>query len=360
MPPDQQDAPQTDIPVHVLDAKPTPYDGRGRWLLRAANLRGRNFYAARFREYREMRKLLQSLQPSAVLCYYGEISLRTVDVASSLGIPTIAYIHGDVGLKQNRWYRWSLIHMLQRFAEIVVVSEQERTWLLSVGAGADRVHVIPCGAPTGQFSPVTERSPGPVRFAMVSRLVEQKGCRQSVSAFAEVASKRPEVALEIFGDGPLRDELERLVQAHQVADRVTFHGDVDNAVLAQELPRCDVFLQHSLIGEGASVSIVEAMASGLPVVTTALGGNVDLVLDGVTGFTVGEGDTAAMARAMLQLTDDEALRVDMSRRARVRAVESFDAAVLARRLEQVVLTVSDTTGRHRSAGKPLTAFGAAT
>ena len=134
MPPEVTEPPAVDVPVHVLDADPTPYDGKGRWAFRAANLRGRNFYAARGRERRQIKNLLQSLKPSSLLCYYGEVALRTVDVAHELGIPTIAYFHGDSALKRNRWYRWSLKRRLRRFAEIIVVNQEERAWMLGTSA----------------------------------------------------------------------------------------------------------------------------------------------------------------------------------------------------------------------------------
>jgi glycosyltransferase involved in cell wall biosynthesis len=341
MPAEERSIPAIDVPVHVLNADPTPYDGNGRWAFRAANLRGRNFYAARGKEAREIKSLLQALNPSSLLCYYGEVALRTIDVADELGIPTIAYFHGGSSLKVNRWYRWSLKRRVHRFAEIIVVNEEERAWMLGAGVPPGRVHVIPCGAATSVFSPTSEKLPGGVRFVMVSRLADEKGCRESIAAFAEVAANSRDAALEIYGDGPARGELMRIVEAHQLADRVTFHGHVDSATLATTLPRFDVFIQHSLNSEGSSVSIAEAMACGLPVVTTSVGGNVDLVLDGDTGFIVAERDIPAMARAMLCLTENAALRRQMGRAARTRAVESFDATRMTSRVEQLVHRVGE-------------------
>ena len=343
MPPEVRDIPAIGVPVHVLDADPTPYDGKGRWAFRAANLRGRNFYAARGKEDREIKNLLQSLNPSSLLCYYGEVALRTIDVAHELGIPTIAYFHGDFGFKRNRWYRWSLRRRLRRFAEIIVVTEEERAWMLRAGVPRERIQVIPCGAATNLFLPTSERPPGGVRFVMVSRLADEKGCRESIAAFAEVAANSRDASLDIYGDGPALSELVRLVEAHQLADRVTFHGHVDSATLATTLPRYDVFIQHSLHREGSPVSIAEAMACGLPVVTTSVGGNVDLVIDSATGFIVAERDIPAMAQAMLRLTESAALRERMGRAARIRAVESFDATDMTSRLEQLV---------HRVGGLP--------
>jgi glycosyltransferase involved in cell wall biosynthesis len=174
---------------------------------------------------------------------------------------------------------------------------------------------------------------------MVSRLADEKGCKESIAAFAEVAANSRHASLDIYGDGPALSELVRLVEAHQLADRVTFCGHVDSATLATMLPRYDAFIQHSLGNEAFGVSIAEAMACGLPVVATSVGGIVDLVIDGTTGFLVAERDVPAMAQAMLRLTESTALRERMGRAARIRVVESFDATAMTSRLEQVVLRV---------------------
>jgi len=343
MPADATGVPAIDAPVHLLEADPTPYDGKGRWAFRTANLRGRNFYAARGREARQIKSLLQALNPSALLCYYGEVALRTIDVADELGIPTVAYFHGGGTLQTNRWYRWSLMRRLHRFAEVVVVGEEERTWMLKAGLPPERVHVIPCGAATSQFQPAEQKHEGGVRFVIASRLVEQKGCHYSIAAFAEVAAAYPDASLDIYGDGPAHAELVRLVDSHHLTEQVTFHGLVDSATLARVLPDHDVFLQHSLDVEGFGVSIAEAMACGLPVVATSVGGIVDLVADGATGFLVAERDSSAMAQAMLRLTESATLRERMGHAARVRVVESFDAFALAGRLAQLVKQVGQLT-----------------
>jgi glycosyltransferase involved in cell wall biosynthesis len=335
LPPGVTDPPAIDLPVHVLDAEPTPYDGDGRWVFRARNLLGRNFYAARGSERRQIKNLLQLLRPAALLCYYGEVALRTVDVAHELGIPTIAYFHGDSAPRRNRWYRWSLKRRLRRFAEIIVVNQEERAWLLANDVPSEHTHVIPCGADTQLFVPSTERAPGGVHFVMVSRLADEKGCTESIAAFAEVAASCRDATLDIYGEGPAMSELVGLVEGYGLLERVRFRGHVDTATLATVLPCHDVFIQHSY-KEAFGVSIAEAMACGLPVVATSVGGILDLVLDGETGFIVARRDVAAMAQAMLRLTESAALRERMGRAARTRVVESFDSTTMTVRLEQLV------------------------
>jgi len=236
---------------------------------------------------------MRDLNPSSILCYDGDIALRLIDIAQEMKVPLIAYFHGDFRFNFNRWYRWSLENRADRFAAVVVVTEQERAWMLEHGVPARNLNVIPCGAPTNIFVPRGEKRigeagdpsrQGEIRFVMASRLAYEKGGKESILAFANVAKLREDVGLHIYGDGSERRTLESLVQARGLATRVKFHGYVDPQTMASELPECDIFIQHSLGKEGAPVSIVEAMSCGLPVVATAVGGNIDLVVDDSTGL----------------------------------------------------------------------------
>jgi glycosyltransferase involved in cell wall biosynthesis len=335
--------------IFTIDNDPAPFDGRKRWLYRLANLRSGNFYAALGQERRKVRELIDSLRPSSILCYDGTIALKLIDIAEEVKLPLIAYFHGDLGFFRNRWYRWSLKARSHRFAAVVVVSQQERAWMSRHGVPDDRLHVIPCGAPTGTFLPKDHGRSGAVRFVMASRLAEEKGCKESILAFAELASLRRDVSLYVYGDGPERASLGELVQARGLGQLVHFHGYVNEQALAAALPKCDVFIQHSLRREGSPVSIVEAMSCGLPVVATAIGGIVDQIVEGDTGFLVPENDILAMSRAMLQLAEDPMLRERLGRKARRRAVEFFDSANMNRRLQQLILDVNrDRVGLVRS------------
>ena len=328
--------------IHIVDHDPAPFDGNKRWTYRLANLGQKNFYAVRGIERRKIDDVISAINPSVLLCHDGTIALKLIDVSQEHKLPLIGYFHGDFRWLRHRWYRWSLEKQIHKFAAVVVVSQQEREWMLRHGVPANRLHVIPCGAPTTLFVPSRQRRTREVRFVMASRLAAEKGCKESVLAFADVALRHENVSLHIYGDGPERKGLEEIVATRGLNGRVKIHGYVGSATLAAAFPECDVLIQHSIGREGSPVSIIEAMSCGLPVVATATGGIVDQVVDGETGFLVAEGDTAAMSRVMLRLAEDAALRARLGANARNRAVESFDSALMTNRLHKLLVDCNRT------------------
>jgi glycosyltransferase involved in cell wall biosynthesis len=338
--------PVEDVLLHILPEDPAPYDGARRWWHRARNLRGRNFYAAVGREKRQLAELLRRNRPDVILCYFGDIAMRILPVAQRADVPVVAYLHGDFQFLLNRWYRWSLARVVQQFAAVVVINPIEREWMLSHGVPEDKVHLIPCGAPTDVFRPRARRSEGPIRFVMVSRLSPAKGCEWSIRAFARVAEELSDSELHIYGDGPLRQQLQWMVGQLGLASRVLFHGWIDEARLAEALPQYDIFLQHSLDKEGFGVSIVEAEACELPVVVTRVRGIMAHVVADETGLFVPEKDVPAMASAMLRLARSPELRQQLGECGRRRAVRLYDSTLLTQRLERVLLGVSENNVTH--------------
>ena len=340
----RRDNPETyplrDVSLHVVSEDPAPYDGTNRWWHRLRTLPGRNFYAAVGRERGQLDGLIRQVRPDVILCYFGDIAMRLLQVANRMDVPLVAYFHGDFQFLENQWYRWSLAQVARRFATVVVVNQIEREWLLRHGVLEEKLHVIPCGAPTDLFRPRGMPSKGPVRFVMASRLSRAKGCEWSIRAFAQVVRELPDSQLHIYGDGPLRDQLQRIVSELGVEDRVVFHGWVEERRLCEVLPLYDVFLQHSLEREGFGVSIVEAAACELPVVVTGVPGIAgEHVVDGQTGLCVPEKDVTAMASAMLKLACLPELRRQLGKAGRERAVDFYDSSVQTRRLQEVLLNV---------------------
>lgn len=332
--------PTKDVDEHILSGNPAPYDGSTRWLHRARTALGRNFYAAAGADRATLESLLRGLSPDVILCQFGEMGMRVLPVARKLGIPLAVYLHGDFPFLRNRWYRWSLLRCIPFFAGIVVVTQAERRWLEDHGMDPAKIHYIPCGAPTEIFRPGKAHPDQPVRFVMVSRLQPDKGCDVSVTAFAKVARACEWARLDIFGEGEERPNLEAMVERLGIRDKVRFRGQVSEADLAHELPDFDVFIQHSRVREGSPVSLVEAMACGLAVVATPVGGIPDQVVPGETGYLVPEEDGNAMARAMETLAHDPALRRRLGAAARKHCLLRHDAANQTRKLERLLLSLA--------------------
>jgi len=157
------------------------------------------------------------------------------------------------------------------------------------------------GIPLDTFLNVRRRSSASeVVFGIVGRLVPVKDHRSLLAAFARVVERWPECRLEILGDGPLRSELEALAGELQIAQRTVFHGF--SADVPRFLSRIHVFVLCSL-SEGLPLSVLEAMAAGLPIVGTSVGGIPDLVQDGHCGWLCSPSDPASLADAMLQAVD---------------------------------------------------------
>jgi glycosyltransferase involved in cell wall biosynthesis len=157
----------------------------------------------------------------------------------------------------------------------------------------------------------------------VGRLNPVKDQATLVHAFERLGLRYPHAVLVIAGDGPLRGDLEHLVDTLQLRDRVRLLGERRDipAVLAA----LDVFVLPS-IAEGISNTILEAMASGLPVIATHVGGNPELLEAGTTGMLVPAGQPATLADALAAYIDDGHLREVHGKNGRQRAVERFGLA----------------------------------
>ncbi len=212
---------------------------------------------------------------------------------------------------------------------IVAVSRDLRDYLVESGFPRRRVGVLFNGIQPGRPADATAR--GLVRQSLgldttkftvgtVARLNPVKDLGLLLEAFGSLFRCHPEVALVIVGDGPDRRTLERNAQDLGCAAGVHFIGHRDDA--RQLLPALDVYVNCS-ITEGMSVTILEAMAAGLPVVATRVGGNPELVEDGVTGVLVPERSAAGLADGLRRLLASPREREGMGAAGRARLVAEF-------------------------------------
>lgn len=164
------------------------------------------------------------------------------------------------------------------------------------------------------------RTEGSLMVACVANLIHYKNHRMLLDAFASARAGDPRLRLVLMGDGPERQALVEQAERLQIDDAVVFAGLVDNA--AGLLPGFDIAVLSSN-EEGFPNAVMEALASRVPVVATAVGGVVELVSDGVEGFVVPPDDAAAMATGILTLAQDPELRETMGEAGRARIARQF-------------------------------------
>jgi len=185
---------------------------------------------------------------------------------------------------------------------LVMISESTRQFFIRHrGLPAAKTHVILNGAPLDRFvscpaSPGAERPR--IRFGTASRMVAEKDHFTLLRAFAEVARSIPDAELHIAGDGPLCSRIRSVIDAEHLAERVILHGAVRD--VPDYLKRLDIFVMASL-NEGLPIIILEAMAAGLPIVSTRAGGIHEAAVDGLNAKFAEPGDSIGLARQMIQM-----------------------------------------------------------
>jgi D-inositol-3-phosphate glycosyltransferase len=262
-------------------------------------------------------------RPDVVHAHFWMSGVATVDAAERHGIPTALTYHA-LGIDKRcfqgtadtspherigieRWLARNVDH-------VIATTRAERATLIGFGARGDQISVIPCGVDVTRFRPVRSASRPARRILCVSRLVPRKGITDVVRALVSI----PETELVIAGgppramlaDDPHARELLLLANQLGVADRVRLVGAVDTADVPNLMRTASVACCTPWY-EPFGIVAVEAMACGVPVVATAVGGLAETVVDGLTGVLVPPREPEAIAAAVRTLLDSPELRHDM-------------------------------------------------
>lgn len=239
------------------------------------------------------------------------------------GIPHIGTLH-DVYIVEERPVRAKLLFLVHVLGtRLVCVSDQMAEYYASV-TGIDRAKlmVIKNGVDIAKFA-TGDRPTGPrdvLRLIMVGRLDRIKRHDLLFDALDRLGDRR-DWHVDIVGDGPERQALEERCRQLGLAEHIAFLGQRDD--VPRLLADSDLFVLVS-DSEGMSLSLIEAIASGLPVIATRVGNNAELVTDGQNGFLIPPGGIQELASALAALLDDERLRREFGARSRQLASEQLD------------------------------------
>lgn len=206
------------------------------------------------------------------------------------------------------------------------------------------LHVVHCGIDTAAYTFTERVRRGPPTALCVASLQEYKGHQVLLEALT--AEGLEDLRLDLVGEGPLRHELESRARKLGVADRVRFRGGLKEHEVAEALADADMFVLPSIIApsgqmEGLPVALMEAMAAGVPVVSTRVSGIPELVRDGDTGLLAEPGDAAALAAVMRRTLRDAAGARERARAARRLVEREFDIRDTAAQLAQLLRAAHD-------------------
>ncbi|WGW04457.1 glycosyltransferase [Tropicibacter oceani] len=265
--------------------------------------------------------------------HIAKASCTVAMLASELsGIPYSFTIHGpDIFFEPQHW---RIDEKAARAAFVACISDYARSQLMCFADQAhwDRFHIIHCGVDPDRYTASTHEG---AELLFVGRLAAVKGVPVLLDALRGL--DHPGLHLTVIGDGPDRAALEEQAKALSVS----FVGYKSQDEVAGALSKTDVFVLPSF-AEGVPVVLMEAMASGVPVVTTRIAGVPELVADGLTGHLVPPGDTVALRRAIAEALKDARPRRAMGATGAAVVRADFNIAIEAARLSG--LFVSYTKG----------------
>jgi len=299
-------------------------------------------------------KLLRQLKPDLVHTR-NLAALEAQFLVALIGVR--ATVHGEHGrdvfdLYGQNWKYNLLRRAAQPFvSNYIAVSKDLETWLrLSIHVPPRKLHQIYNGVDSTKFHPREGARPEfahpeSIVFGAVGRMVEVKDYPTLTRAFIQLLQQQPERAararLVIVGEGPARATCLKLLKSAGLAHLAWLPGERHD--IAEIMQVFDVFVLPSK-NEGISNTILEALASGLPVIATAVGGNIELVEDGVNGTLIQPGDVANLAQALLFYLDTPARIAEQAGHARRYAEQRFGIPAM---VEAYATVYDQTLGRGR-------------
>jgi len=328
-------------PVHIVP-KPRTHILRRFWF---RQLRDKPWQMSQT-ELRALLGILDETDARLLHIYFGHIAVHLLPLIRAWKHPSIVSFHGaDVMVDMNKpAYREATLQMLDAVTLVLVRSESLRRALVDLGCDPQKIEIQRTGIPLEEF-PFRDRAVpknGEWQFVQAGRLIEKKGLPVTIRAFEVFVRQYPNATLRIAGEGPLLRELKMLARELKIAQSVSFTGFLSQEQLREIYYSSHIFLHPSQTGrdgnqEGIPNSMLEAMASGLPVFATEHGGIPEAIEHGVSGVLVPERDEFALVETLLNAVQDPNLLSRIARAGAEAVKHNFDLANQAQRLEDIYL-----------------------
>ena len=238
-----------------------------------------------------------------------------------------------------------LVRHAQDAMWIAAISKDARELIVKLAGEnvREKIRIVHCGVRAEDYTPVKIKERKEKKISSVGSLAELKGHDLLVKAMPELLRRGMDVSLDIVGEGPERNNLESLARKLNVSDRVNLHGRCHPKKVRDLLSDSDAFALMCRIDsrkdrDGIPVALMEAMAMGLPCISTGISGIPELIEDGFSGILIEPDDVEALAGALEKVLKDSRLAQTLGDAARKRVMEHFSLSGQVERLEKLIAT----------------------
>lgn len=285
---------------------------------------------------------LQKNKIDVLLANYGPMGVALADACERANVKFCIHFFGfdATEYKILDIYKERYAVAFQKANAIIAMSNDMKMQLQNLGADPSKIYINACGVETEKFSGAFPENAPPI-FITVGRFTAKKSPQSTIKAFAEVLKKVPEAQMIMVGDGDLWEEAKQLAQSLNIADKIDFKGKQSPEEILLLFHQVRVFLQHSMMApsgdsEGTPVAILDASATGLPIISTRHAGIKEAVVHGETGFLVEEGDWKSMSEYMTQLIQNPVLCGQIGRNARKHMIDNYEMDKLLQNLRGIL------------------------
>jgi len=269
--------------------------------------------------------------------HFGDSSCTVAMLAAELGGFTFSFsLHGPGIFFEP--YHWRLDEKLKRALFVSCISHycRSQAMIFCPPKKWDRLHIVHCGVEPDKFAPVSHTGTG-TRLLTVGRLASVKGMPVLLSAIKKLLPNHPGLTLTVVGDGPERLDFQKRAVELGLDEQVSFVGYQSQDQVRDRLQETDLFVLPSF-AEGVPVVLMEAMAAGVPVVTTRIAGVSELVDDGGSGLLVPPGNEQSLALAMDTLLRDPEMRNRFGLAGRAKVADEFNITRESSWLRRVMIS----------------------